>query len=249
MNVKFDREFVKASVVSLFASVALLGTGCDKLGGESKLETDEAKASYALGLEAGARAKQLGLTVDHSALKLGINDSVEGKEPRKTREEIMGAIQKLQEGGAQKTKAEGDAYLAKNKEKAGVKVTASGLQYEVVTDGSGPVPVMGDTVKVHYTGTLINGTKFDSSIDRKEPAEFQLGQIIKGWDEALQMMKVGSKWKLTIPSELAYGNRAAGPIPAGSVLLFDVELLEAKKTAPPPSAAPAAPAPAKKKGK
>ena len=236
----------KTKWIAAMALVALVG--CDKLGlsqfgGEPKIESDEAKASYALGLEAGSRAKQLNLKVDHAAMKLGLEDGQAGKDPRKSREEIMAAIQKLQEGGVQKTKETGDKYLTENKQKAGVKVTASGLQYEVVTEGSGATPVMGDTVRVHYTGTLIDGTKFDSSLDRGEPAEFQLGQIIKGWDEALQLMKVGSKWKLAIPADLAYGNRPAGPIPAGSVLLFEVELIEVKK----PQAAPAKAAPAAKK--
>ena len=224
----------KVKWIAAMAVVVLVG--CDKLGlsqfgGEAKLESDEAKASYALGLEAGSRAKQLNLKVDHAAMKQGLEDGQSGKDPRKSREEIMAAIQKLQENGVQKTKEAGEKYLADNKQKAGVKVTASGLQYEVVTEGSGATPVMGDTVRVHYTGTLIDGTKFDSSLDRGEPAEFQLGQIIKGWDEALKLMKVGSKWKLTIPSELAYGERGAGPIPPHSVLLFDVELLEVKKGA------------------
>lgn len=230
----------RKSLILAAAALAVSTMGCDKLsslqlGGESKLETDEAKASYALGLEAGSRAKQLGLKVDHSAMRLGLEDGIAGKDPRKSREEIMSSIQKLQEGGVQKTKEAGEKYLAENKQKPGVKVTESGLQYEVVTEGSGDTPVMGDTVRVHYTGTLIDGTKFDSSVDRGEPAEFQLGQIIKGWDEALQLMKSGSKWKLTIPADLAYGSRAAGPIPAGSVLLFDVELLEVKKAAAPAS--------------
>jgi FKBP-type peptidyl-prolyl cis-trans isomerase len=129
-----------------------------------------------------------------------------------------------------KNKAEGAAYLEKNKAKAGVKVTASGLQYEVVKMGSGPKPKATNTVRVHYTGTLIDGTKFDSSVDRGQPAEFPLNGVIKGWTEGLQLMPVGSKFKFTIPSELAYGSNGAGAqIGPDSVLVFDVELIKIVK--------------------
>jgi FKBP-type peptidyl-prolyl cis-trans isomerase FklB len=122
-------------------------------------------------------------------------------------------------------------FLEQNKKKSGVKVTASGLQYEVVKQGTGKKPTPSNTVKVHYTGTLIDGTKFDSSVDRGQPAEFRLDQVIAGWTEGLQLMAVGSKFKFYIPSELAYGDnpREGGPIQPGSTLIFDVELLEVKK--------------------
>jgi len=121
-------------------------------------------------------------------------------------------------------------FLEENKKKSGVKVTASGLQYEVVKQGSGKMPQATDMVKVHYTGTLINGTKFDSSVDRGKPTEFRLNQVIPGWTEGLQLMKVGSKFKFYIPSELAYGEKPPGPpIQPGSTLVFDVELLDVKK--------------------
>ena len=121
-------------------------------------------------------------------------------------------------------------FLEENKKKSGVKVTASGLQYEVVKQGSGKMPQATDMVKVHYTGTLINGTKFDSSVDRGKPTEFRLNQVIPGWTEGLQLMKVGSKFKFYIPSELAYGENPPGPpIQPGSTLVFDVELLDVKK--------------------
>jgi FKBP-type peptidyl-prolyl cis-trans isomerase FklB len=121
---------------------------------------------------------------------------------------------------------EGDAYLAENMTKEGVQVTESGLQYKVITEGSGAVPKEGDKVKVHYTGKLIDGNVFDSSVERGQPSEFVTNQVIKGWSEALLLMNVGSKWELAIPADLAYGDRATGPIPAGSTLLFEVELLD-----------------------
>lgn len=220
----------KAWISGLLGMVAIaIGVSGCKFVGNAKLDSDEAKASYALGLDVGGRVKQIGIKVDDAAILAGIQDSMGGKDPRVPREEIMAAVMRLQEGGAKKVKEEGDAYLAKNKTNPAVKTTASGLQYEVVTEGNGATPVMGDKVKVHYKGTLINGTVFDSSIERNEPAEFALGQVIKGWDEALMLMKVGSKWKLAIPNELAYGTRPVGPIPPGSVLLFEVELLDVKK--------------------
>jgi FKBP-type peptidyl-prolyl cis-trans isomerase FklB len=126
-------------------------------------------------------------------------------------------------------KAAGEEFLAKNKAVEGVTETASGLQYEIIREGNGPRPTFSDKVKVHYTGTLIDGTVFDSSVDRGEPAEFGVGQVIKGWTEALQLMPVGSKWKLYIPYDIAYGTRDAGQIKPYSMLTFEVELLDIVK--------------------
>jgi FKBP-type peptidyl-prolyl cis-trans isomerase len=135
----------------------------------------------------------------------------------------------MAEAGAT-AKAEGDAFLAENAKKEGVKSTPSGLQYKVLTEGDGAMPAATDTVKVHYTGTFIDGKKFDSSVDRGEPATFGVDQVIPGWTEALQLMKVGSKWQLAIPSDLAYGPQGRGAqMPPNSVLLFDVELIEIVK--------------------
>ena len=131
---------------------------------------------------------------------------------------------------AKKNKEEGEKFLAENKTKSGVITTESGLQYQVITEGTGAKPTEKDRVKVHYTGTLLDGTKFDSSVDRGEPAEFGVNQVIKGWTEGLQLMPVGSKYIFWIPSELAYGERAAGPeIKPNSVLKFEVELLDIVK--------------------
>lgn len=126
-------------------------------------------------------------------------------------------------------KKENEEFLANNKGKEGIQVTASGLQYKVITEGKGEVPTKESRVKVHYKGTLINGTQFDSSYDRKEPTTFRADQVIKGWTEALTMMPVGSKWELYIPQELAYGSREAGKIKPFSTLIFEVELLEIEK--------------------
>jgi FKBP-type peptidyl-prolyl cis-trans isomerase len=146
-----------------------------------------------------------------------------------------------QKVAADKNKSDGAAFLAANKAKAGVKTTASGLQYTVETEGKGPKPKATDTVKVNYLGTKIDGTKFDSSYDRGQPATFPLNGVIKGWSEGLQLMPVGSKYKLFVPADLAYGENAPGPIGPNAALVFEVELLGIENPADKPAAA-AAPA-------
>ncbi len=141
---------------------------------------------------------------------------------------------------AEKNQKEGDAYLAKNKDKAGVKVTASGVQYEVIKQGTGPKPKATDTVKVDYTGTKIDGTKFDSSVDRGQPATFPLNGVIPGWTEALQLMPVGSEYRVVIPAKLAYAEHGPGPIGPNATLIFDVTLIAIEP--PAAEAKPAAPA-------
>ncbi len=213
-----------------------LGTACNK---KADLGSDKGKASYGIGLQIGQNMKAQGVDVDPSAVAQGMEYALSGKDAKDApvkQEEIQKSMQVLQEQTmkkaqetADKNKGAGDAYLTTNKAKDGWKTTASGLQYFVEKEGTGKMPKATDTVKVHYTGTLTTGEKFDSSVDRGEPAEFPVNGVIKGWTEALQLMKVGGKVKLVIPAELAYGASGRPGIPPNSVLLFDVELIEVKK--------------------
>jgi FKBP-type peptidyl-prolyl cis-trans isomerase FklB len=198
------------------------------------LETPEAQAGYAIGTNIGSGLKRDGVTVDLDALIAGIRDAFSGAEARLTagqRDAAMAELQKSMAANAgargERAKLAGDAYLAENKTKEGVTTLPSGLQYKVLTAGEGNTPKATDTVSVHYKGTLTDGTVFDSSYDRGEPATFPVDGVIAGWTEALKLMPEGSKWELTIPSDLAYGESGAGEvIPPNSVLVFQVELLE-----------------------
>lgn len=203
------------------------------------LESEISKESYAVGANIGRSIAEPGIELDLDAFLAGFKAAYAKQELSMTMEEIQAAMMSLQtkaqaagqkkmEEAGNTAKAEGEAYLAENAKKEGVKVTESGLQYKVLTEGTGAVPTAADTVKVHYTGTFTNGETFDSSVERGEPAMFGVTQVIKGWTEALQMMKVGSKWQLAIPADLAYGP-GRGSIPPNAVLLFDVELLEIVK--------------------
>tara|TARA_R110001592_G_scaffold128944_1_gene341227 strand:+ start:213 stop:926 length:714 start_codon:yes stop_codon:yes gene_type:complete len=228
---------------SLFVGAIVLGAPLLAGAQEEKaptvnLESEIAQQSYAAGVNVANGVTGPGLELDLEAFVAGFRASFQKQELAMSEEEIEAAFMALQtnmreaaqkkqmEAGSQALE-EGQAYLDANAKKEGVKVTDSGLQYKVVKEGDGPMPAEGDTVSVHYTGTFINGEKFDSSVDRGEPAEFGVTQVIKGWTEALLMMKVGSKLELAIPSELAYGPGRPG-IPPNSVLLFEVELLEIK---------------------
>jgi FKBP-type peptidyl-prolyl cis-trans isomerase FkpA len=180
----------------------------------------------------------------------GLRDGLAGEKGMMTDEEMQATMQEFQKqvqaqqetkskALGEKNKADGEAFLAKNKTKPGVKTTASGLQYEVEREGTGPIPKPTDTVSVNYLGTLMDGTKFDSSYDRKEPATFVLNQVIPGWTEGVQLMKVGSKYKFYIPSALGYGDKGAGNvIGPNAPLVFEVELLSiGQPEAPKPAAA------------
>ncbi|MBP6609802.1 MAG: FKBP-type peptidyl-prolyl cis-trans isomerase [Paludibacter sp.] len=190
------------------------------------------KVSYALGLSLGNNLKNSGIeSLDYAKLAQGIKDALEQNETEMTAQEAQAIIseffQALQEKASEATISEGKSFLEANAQRAEVVTLASGLQYEVLTAGTGSTPAASDTVKVHYHGTLINGTVFDSSVRRGEPATFGVTQVISGWVEALQLMPVGSKWKLFIPSELAYGAQGAGQqIGPHTTLVFEVELLD-----------------------
>lgn len=207
---------------------------------------DSSSIFYALGLNVGAEIKNnadkglMGdstLTLNIDAVKKALYSAIEKKELQMTDQQagqlIQAIVEKKQasqmEAQYGQNKKAGEMFLAQNKSKAGVKTTASGLQYEVIKEGNGAKPAATDQVKVHYVGTLLDGTKFDSSYDRKEPAQFPVNAVIKGWTEALQLMSVGSKYKLYIPQELAYGSRGNQGIPPFSTLIFEVELLEIVK--------------------
>lgn len=190
------------------------------------------KVSYALGLSLGNNLLSSGVTsLDANKLAKGIQDVLEQKQPEISYAEAQTIIneffQSLQEKMTEKAQGEGKAFLAENGKRTEVVTLASGLQYEIITEGSGAVPTATDSVKVHYHGTLIDGNVFDSSVSRGEPATFGVTQVISGWVEALQLMPVGSKWRLFIPSELAYGAQGAGQaIPPHTALIFEVELLD-----------------------
>lgn len=200
---------------------------------KADLKSDKGKASYAIGYNIARNMKQQGVEVDVNTLAAGMADTFAGKTPQLTDVEMQLAVQKLSRGGGQpaspETLAKNKEYLDANKAKPGVVVTASGLQYKVINAGSGASPKATNTVKVHYRGTLIDGTEFDSSYKRGQPAEFAVGGVIKGWTEALQLMKKGAKYQLTIPSDLAYGERGGGgSVPPNAVLNFEVELIDIK---------------------
>lgn len=221
----------KLVVVAVSALLVTL-TACNK----PDLKSDKGQASYAIGQQIGKNLKAQSIEVDPKTLALSLADAAEGKQSKMTDEEIQKAMMKLQEMAMKKQQEEAETnkkksaeFLEKNKSAEGIKTTASGLQYQVLTEGTGAIPTKDDNVKCHYTGTLIDGTKFDSSVDRGQPAEFPVSGVIPGWTEALQMMKVGSKYKLFIPPELAYGPAGRPGIPANSALIFEVELLEVVK--------------------
>jgi FKBP-type peptidyl-prolyl cis-trans isomerase FkpA/FKBP-type peptidyl-prolyl cis-trans isomerase FklB len=215
-----------------------------------ELKTFSQKLSYAVGMDVGASLKELKKELDLDIFFRGLRDSLEEKKSLLTEQETAEIkkefVAKMQTQRAEKNKTageknlkEGVAYLEENKKKKGVITTPSGLQYEVLKEGDGAKPKATDTVSVHYRGTLIDGTEFDSSYKRNEPAVFPVTGVIPGWTEALLLMKVGGKYRLVIPSELAYKDKAPGPIGPNAVLIFEVELLKVEKEeGGPPAALP-----------
>ena len=238
----------KAAIAMIIGSVIGL-SGCqqepvDPLAVEPvTLETEEQKEAYAIGANLGhyvenrlKSQEEMGMIHDKTLIVKGFIASLQGKAQlpdEELRDLITGIENKARElreeqanKAGQENLEKGQAYLAENAKKEGVTVTESGLQYEVLTQGDGEKPGAQDTVKVHYKGTLLDGTEFDSSYSRGEPAVFPLHRVIAGWTEGVQLMNVGSKYKFHIPSELAYGNRSTGKITSNSTLIFEVELLE-----------------------
>jgi FKBP-type peptidyl-prolyl cis-trans isomerase len=214
-------------------------TGAADATNSKGLESQKQKASYGVGMNVGKSFKSDLIELDLEAFMTGFKDALAGKESavaaadlEKAMADLRADVSKKSEERASANKKAGEEFLAKNKaENKNLKVTESGLQYVVEKEGTGPMPKATDTVKVHYRGTLIDGTEFDSSYKRNEPAEFPVGGVIKGWGEALQLMKVGSKWKVFIPPAIAYGEQGQPPvIPPASVLIFDIELLSIEKS-------------------
>ncbi len=242
--------------VVLMMLIALTMISCQK-GGEADsktlskddLKSQMDKVSYGIGLDMGKNFKRSEMEVNVRLFMKGLEDGLAGKDYLMSDEEFrqvmqdfqMSIMKKMQEGNTKKAaenREKGKKFLEENAKRPGVKVTESGLQYEVLKEGKGAQPKAEDTVTVHYVGTLTDGTEFDSSIARGEPAKFQLNRVIPGWTEGLQLMKVGSKYRFVIPDNLAYGDRQMGDkIVPGSVLIFEVELLGIEKggaAVPPP---------------
>lgn len=239
-------------IMGLLAS-SLIMAGCKEQGGADnassqtvELKTMEQRMSYVIGLDMGTRFKEDGIVLDANALTRGLADVDAGEKRLMTDEEMRTTIQAYNDKRMAKMNAaqaeadaaqavvaeanskEGEAFLTENAEKEGVVSLPSGLQYKIVSAGTGPQPGPEDTVSVHYRGTLIDGTEFDSSYKRGQPISFPVTGVIAGWTEALQLMKEGAKWELYIPSELAYGERGTGgPIGPNATLIFEVELLKA----------------------
>lgn len=221
----------KLVLISLFAIFATT-----IFNANSQEMTQEQKISYALGANVGESFKSNGIEIDFEVFKNGFLAGMEGKnkfspdEMNAIFQQLNQMIQAKQSAGSEEEKAKGQKFLDENKTKAGVITLPSGLQYKVITMGTGAKPSATDVVKVHYHGTTIDGTVFDSSVQRGEPISFGLNQVIKGWTEGVQLMPIGSKFIFYIPSDLAYGDQGAGgAIKPGATLIFEVELLDIEK--------------------
>ncbi len=225
----------KLSMVALVSAALLAGCNGDQ---KVTLETNIDKMSYGIGMSMARSVKGQPIEINNEAMLAGLKDVLSDAPAQLEEDVIREAFAAVREEQMEKQKVEsegavklGEDFLVENAKKEGVKATESGLQYEVITTGKGDSPTATDTVEVHYHGTLIDGSVFDSSVERGTPAKFPVNRVIPGWTEALQLMKVGDKWRLTIPNDLAYGAQSPSPkIPANSALVFEVELLAIDKS-------------------
>jgi FKBP-type peptidyl-prolyl cis-trans isomerase len=230
--------FRRTAYTLLLSTFAVTACQAPDAGRNASLDTEDQKASYGIGMNMGSQLAPAEAYVDLDAFMAGLTDGMSGAESRVSQAEIQAAIQALstrvQEeestrmaAEAETNAAEGEAFLAENAQKDGIMVTASGLQYEVITEGEGAKPTATDQVSIHYKGTLLDGTQFDSSYDRGQPAQFSVGGVIPGFSEGLQLMSVGSHYRFFIPSDLGYGPQGTGrDIGPNAMLIFEVEMLE-----------------------
>jgi len=241
---KFEKRLSTVAFLITFGLAAARAADPDtkKAAGEKEepkveLKGTQERGSYAFGYNLGKHLSQQSMECDLNALFVGLKDGLSAGKCKLTEAELMEALQAFQQAvtsrqanrdkaAGDKNRKEGDAFLAENKKKPEVVTLPSGLQYQILTKGTGATPKATDKVSTHYRGTLIDGTEFDSSYSRGQPATFPVNRVIKGWTEALQLMPIGSKWKLFIPSDLAYGDRGSPPkIGPNATLIFEVELL------------------------
>ncbi|MDY0189502.1 MAG: FKBP-type peptidyl-prolyl cis-trans isomerase [Desulfuromonas sp.] len=240
-------------LIVLLVGCGLMLSGCneEKKKTVSKLETLQQKVSYSIGYDIAKNFKENDFALDFDLLNAGMQDADSGAVAKLDQEQMAATMAEFQQfmvekqqkkiaGLAEENSAAGQAFLDENKGKEGVVTLESGLQYKILQAGTGSKPTLEDEVQVHYRGTLIDGTQFDSSYDRGEPVEFPVSRVIAGWTEALQLMPVGSKWQLFIPAQLAYGSQAMGNvIEPNSVLIFEVELLNIVGAEPAAAGTPA----------
>jgi FKBP-type peptidyl-prolyl cis-trans isomerase len=234
MHKKQHLNVVLSIILTLSLTVFACGGGN---GGKVELKSDNDKVSYTIGIQIGQSIQQQGIDVNPEIVGSAINDVLTGNTPLLTNEEMTAAMQNLQnemlamqQQQAADNLAAANAFFAENARKTGITTLPDSLQYEVITEGTGLRPAPTDVVKVHYHGTLIDGTVFDSSVERGEPAQFMVNGVIPGWTEVLQLMKTGAKWKVYIPPQLAYGERGTRGIQPNSLLIFEIELLEIMDT-------------------
>jgi FKBP-type peptidyl-prolyl cis-trans isomerase FklB len=241
-------KFMKITLLAVIFSTGMVAPLF--ADGTNVLNDERSKASYAVGMMLGHNWQQQGVDVDLGLVLQGLKDAQAGGATLMTQQEMQNTLkafqqtltakrQKMQQELAAKNKAEGMAFLATNKDNPGVITLPDGLQYKVITEGNGAIPTPDAIVKVNYRGTFLDGTEFDSSAKAGHPIQLQANHVIHGWTEALTQMKVGSKWQLFIPSELAYGEQGNRGIPPNSTLIFEVELLDTQAAPPPPG--PSAP--------